>query len=83
MRSDFSTGPYYGVESSVENHTNHGGIVVDIDNHALNADGEIIPGLFAAGECSASHIQGWYTYQDCIENGRISAKVAFEEMNQN
>lgn len=81
MRSDFSTGPYYGVKSIVENHTNHGGIVVDIDNHVLNADNEIIPGLFAAGECAASHIQGWYTYQACIENGRVSAKVAFEEMN--
>ncbi len=83
MRSDFSKGPYYGVKSSVENHTNHGGIVVDIDNHALNAENEIIPGLFAAGECAASHIQGFYTYQACIENGRISAKVAFEEMNKN
>lgn len=81
MRSDFSEGPYYGVKSSVENHTNHGGIVVDIDNHALDANNEIIPGLFAAGECAASHIQGFYTYQACIENGRISAKVAFEEMN--
>lgn len=83
MRSDFSEGPYYGVKSSVENHTNHGGVVVDIDNRALTSDNEVIPGLFAAGEVAASHIQGFYTYQACIENGRISAKVVYEELNNN
>lgn len=83
MRSDFSVGPYYGVKASVENHTNHGGIIVDIDNHVLDANNQVIPGLFAAGECAASHIQGFYTYQACIENGRVAAKVAHEEMDQN
>lgn len=83
MRSDFASGPYYGVEASVENHTNHGGIVVDGDNHILNGEDQIIPGLFAAGECAASRVQGFYTYQACIETGRMSAKTAHEEMSGN
>ena len=31
-------------------HHTMGGVVVDTDRHVLNADGEIIPGLYAAGE---------------------------------
>ena len=31
-------------------HHTMGGLKVDIDRHVLNADGEIIPGLYAAGE---------------------------------
>ena len=31
-------------------HHTMGGIVVDTERHVLNADGEIIPGLYAAGE---------------------------------
>ena len=31
-------------------HHTMGGLVVDTDRHVLNADGEIIPGLYAAGE---------------------------------
>jgi len=80
MRGDFSTPPYYGVKSTVENHTNHGGIVVDIENKVLDANGGIIKGLYAIGECSASHIQGFYTYQDCIHNGRVVAQVIAEEL---
>ena len=80
MRGDFSTPPYYGVKSTVENHTNHGGIVVDIENKVLDANEGIIKGLYAIGECSASHIQGFYTYQDCIHNGRVVAQVIAEEL---
>ncbi len=80
MRSDFTTPPYYGVKNVVENHTNHGGIVVTIENKAMTAAGDVIPGLYAVGECAASHIQGYYTYQACIHNGRVSARVIAAEL---
>ena len=80
LRSDFTTGPFYGCESHVENHTNHGGIVVDIDNHALTAEGKIIPGLFAVGECAATHIQGIYTYSAAVGNGRFTAQLIASEL---
>ncbi|NCB52162.1 MAG: FAD-dependent oxidoreductase [Clostridia bacterium] len=80
MRSDFTTGPYYGCVSGVENHTNHGGIVVDIDNHALTEAGEIIPGLFAVGECAATHIQGIYTFSAAVGNARFTAQLIADEL---
>ena len=74
MNSDFSEGPYYAVEVKPELHTVFGGIVVDADTHVLNADGQIIPGLYAAGEATCSHVQGNNSNTMCIETGRTAAR---------
>lgn len=82
MIADYKTGPYYGAKTMPETHTNHGGVTVDIDAHALDANGDPIPGLYAAGEVAASHVLGSTTNTVCIANGRIAARTAQSELNK-
>ena len=43
-------GPYYIIEQKPRFATTMGGLVVDTDLEVKNTDGEVIPGLYAAGE---------------------------------
>lgn len=83
MRSDFTNPPFYGVEASVETHTNHGGILTDRESHVLDENEAIIPGLFAAGETSASKTTGAFTYRTSIDQGRRSAMKIYEMLKNN
>jgi fumarate reductase flavoprotein subunit len=75
MRSRFITPPYYGVKSIIENHTNHGGILVDEDLRVLNAQGNPIPGLYAIGEAIADTGGGSVpTFAFGISQGRLLAQ---------
>jgi fumarate reductase flavoprotein subunit len=52
-----STPPFYALlEISVPYNT-YGGIKTDVDSHVLNAKGEPIPGLYAAGSCCGSYAE--------------------------
>jgi fumarate reductase flavoprotein subunit len=75
MRSRFITPPYYGVKSIIENHTNHGGILVDGDTRVLNAQGSPIPGLYAIGEANADVGGGNApTFAFGVSQGRLLAR---------
>lgn len=76
LTASFAEGPFYGAEAKPELHTDHGGVVIDIDTRVLNADGEPIPGLYAAGEVTASHVLGSTTNTVCLAHGRIAARTA-------
>ena len=52
MRTDLSNPPYYVVETLIENHTTYGGINTLDNTQVLDSDGQVIDGLYAAGECS-------------------------------
>ena len=63
-----------------------GGCVTDLSGHALNAQGEIIPNLFAAGECSTYKLFGDYYVGGgslglYATTGRVAALTAVGEMN--
>jgi fumarate reductase flavoprotein subunit len=45
-----STAPYYAVKVSPGVHHTMGGIEINVNAEVINTDGEVIPGLFAAGE---------------------------------
>ena len=63
-----------------------GGCVTDLSGHVLNAQGEIIPNLFAAGECSTYKLFGDYYVGGgslglYATTGRIAGITAVNEMN--
>lgn len=83
LTASFVEGPFYGVEAKPELHTDHGGVVIDIDTRVLDASGNAIPGLYAAGEVTASHVLGATTNTVCLAHGRIAARTAKADINAN
>jgi flavocytochrome c len=57
-----------------------GGIKVNAKGQALEADGTVIPGLFAAGECAGGLYYGDYiggaSLANCLVMGRVTGKQA-------
>lgn len=80
MRTDFTRGPYYCVEVNPCMHTTFGGISIDAKTHVLREDGSIIKGLYAAGECTVSHLQGIATNTFSAVFGRQAAQTALSDM---
>ena len=64
-------------------HHTMGGIVVDTDRHVLNADGEIIPGLYAAGEVTGGihggNRLGGNAIVEIFVSGRTAAKAVLAD----
>ena len=60
-------------------HHTMGGVVVDTQRHVLNADGEIIPGLYAAGEVTGGihggNRLGGNAIVEIFVSGRTAAKA--------
>jgi len=60
-------------------HHTMGGVVVDTDRHVLNADGEAIPGLYAAGEVTGGihggNRLGGNAIVEIFVSGRTAAKA--------
>jgi fumarate reductase flavoprotein subunit len=50
MTMPIGDGPYYIVEQKPRFATTMGGLVIDTDLEVINTSGEVIPGLYAAGE---------------------------------
>jgi fumarate reductase flavoprotein subunit len=64
-------------------HHTMGGIVVDTDRHVLNAAGEVIPGLYAAGEVTGGihggNRLGGNAIVEIFVSGRTAAKAITED----
>ncbi len=75
-RSRIDEGPFYATPRKPAVHHTMGGIRVDAAAHALDANGNIIPGLFAAGETTGGYHGGnrlgGNAIADCLTNGRIA-----------
>ncbi len=50
MDADLSTAPYYAIKIAPGIHHTMGGIKIDTATQVLDTDGNVIPGLYAAGE---------------------------------
>ena len=74
------TAPYYAVKVTAGIHHTMGGLKIDTETHVLNADGEIIPGLFAAGEVTGGvhggNRLGGNAVADFVVFGRIAGTQA-------
>ena len=76
LGSRIETGPFYAVRAEPALHTSFGGIVVDSYGRVLNAQGNHISGLYAAGECVATHWQMNQTLTAAVVFGRIATETA-------
>ena len=55
----FAEGPYYAIETIPSVLCSYGGVAINSDAQVLNTEGEVIPGLYAAGEIiGASNFMG-------------------------
>ena len=50
LQMKIGEGPYYMIEQKPRYATTMGGLVVNTDLQVINTDGDVIPGLYAAGE---------------------------------
>ena len=57
-----------------------GGIEIDVDTHVIGTDGQIIPGLYAAGEVTGGihggNRLGANAIADALTFGRIAGKMS-------
>ena len=65
-------GPYYGVRVEGANHMTKGGVVCNEKAQVLMADDSVVPGLYAAGECTWQ--SGAYSQSVCF--GKIAGEQA-------
>ena len=65
-------GPYYGVRVETANHMTKGGVVANENAQVLNADGTVVPGLYAAGEVT------WQSggYSESVVFGKVAGEHA-------
>ncbi len=74
------TAPFYAVKVTAGIHHTMGGLKIDPETHVLNTDGEIIPGLFAAGEVTGgvhgANRLGGNAVADFVVFGRIAGEQA-------
>ena len=77
--------PFYASLRTPTVHYTMGGIQIDTEAHVLNADGNAIPGLYAAGEVASgihgNNRLGGNAYPDIITFGRIAGTNAAAEAN--
>ena len=75
--------PFYASLRTPTVHYTMGGIQINTDAHVLNADGNAIPGLYAAGEVASgihgNNRLGGNAYPDIITFGRIAGTNAAAE----
>lgn len=80
MEHDLSTAPYYAIKIAPGIHHTMGGVTIDTETHVLNADGEVITGLFAAGEVvggvHGGNRIGGNAVADIVVFGRIAGQTA-------
>lgn len=80
MDNDLTTAPYYAIKIAPGIHHTMGGVKIDTEAHVINKDGEIINGLFAAGEVTGGvhggNRIGGNAVADIVVFGRISANSA-------
>ena len=73
-------GPFYAASYSPAVHHTMGGVKVDVNTHVLDKNGEIINGLYAAGEITGgihgTNRVGGNAIPDALAFGRIAGEQA-------
>ena len=84
MEADLTTPPYYAIKVAPGIHHTMGGVKIDTAAHVINTEGQIIPGLYAAGEVTGGvhggNRLGGNAVADIVIFGRIAAETALSEM---
>ena len=78
------TAPFYAVKVTAGIHHTMGGLKIDPQTHVLNKEGQIIPGLFAAGEVTGGvhggNRLGGNAVADFVVFGRIAGQEAADSI---
>ena len=78
------TAPYYAVKVTAGIHHTLGGLKIESQTHVLNTEGQIIPGLFAAGEVTGGvhggNRLGGNAVADFVVFGRIAGQEAADSI---
>ena len=82
MDDDLSTAPFYAIKIAPGIHHTMGGIKINPDTEVLSTEGDVIPGLFAAGETTGGvhggNRIGGNAVCDFVVFGRIAGQNAAE-----
>ncbi len=85
MDADLSTAPYYAIKIAPGIHHTMGGIKINTNAEVIDTNGNVIPGLFAAGETTGGihggNRVGGNAVCDFIVFGRIAGKSASDFAN--
>ena len=77
---ELTTGPWYACKKVPTVHHTMGGLEIDTDTHVLNEQGQVIKGLYAAGEVTGgihgSNRLGGNAIADCMTFGRAAGANA-------
>lgn len=80
MPRELAQGPYYAVEVAPAVHHTMGGLEINTNGEVLNENGEVIPGLYAAGEVTGGvhggNRLGGNALADITVFGQVAAKSA-------
>lgn len=80
MEKDLTVAPYYAIKIAPGIHHTMGGVKIDVDAQVINTDGNVIPGLFAAGEVTGGvhggNRIGGNAVADIVVFGRIAGANA-------
>ena len=86
MDADLSTAPYYAIQIAPGIHHTMGGIKIDPETEVISTEGNVIPGLFAAGETTGGvhggNRIGGNAVCDFVVFGRIAGASAAEYVQQ-
>lgn len=81
--SKVEVAPFYATPRKPAVHHTMGGLKIDTGTHVLNEQGQIIPGLYAAGEVAggihAGNRLGGNSLTDIFTFGRIAGKTALQD----
>lgn len=84
MTMSLATGPYYALSVTPSIHHTMGGLKINTNTQVLNEAGEVIPGLFAAGEVAGGvhggNRIGGNAVLDIIVFGRIAGQMAASDL---
>ncbi|MBR0229612.1 MAG: flavocytochrome c [Clostridia bacterium] len=82
MDNNLTTAPYYAIQIAPGIHHTMGGVKINTSAQVINTNGDVIPGLFAAGEVTGGvhggNRLGGNAVADIVIFGRIAAESAIE-----
>lgn len=82
MEHDLSKAPYYAIKIAPGIHHTMGGVKINTNAEVINTEGEVIPGLFAAGEVTGGvhggNRIGGNAVADIVVFGTVAAKSAID-----
>ncbi len=82
MDNDLTTPPYYAIQIAPGIHHTMGGVKINTQAQVIDTNGNVIPGLFAAGEVTGGvhggNRLGGNAVADIVIFGRIAAESAIE-----